>query len=98
MDRIPSSEITDQKVYVNRREFMKAAGVGALATAGGVLAFGAPLGAQQPAPHGRKLTTVRSPLSTSEKPNTWEHVTTYNNFYEFDSGAGGGPARLAGSF
>jgi DMSO/TMAO reductase YedYZ molybdopterin-dependent catalytic subunit len=98
MDKIPSSEITDKKIYVNRREFMRAAGLGALATAGGVLAIEAPLGAQQPAPHGRKLTTVKSPLSTTETPNTWEHVTTYNNFYEFDSGAGGGPARLAGNF
>jgi sulfoxide reductase catalytic subunit YedY len=98
MDKIPSSEITDKKVYVNRREFMRAAGLGVLATAGGALAIEAPLAAQQPAPHGRKLTTVRSPLSTTETPNTWQHVTTHNNFYEFDSGAGGGPARLAGNF
>jgi sulfoxide reductase catalytic subunit YedY len=26
---------------------------------------------------------VRSSLSTTEKPNTWQHITTYNNFYEF---------------
>ena len=26
---------------------------------------------------------MRSSLSTTEKPNTWEQVTTYNNFYEF---------------
>jgi len=37
----------------------------------------------RPAAHGRRLTTISSPLSTTEKPNTWEHVTTYNNFYEF---------------
>ena len=39
--------------------------------------------AQEPAAHGRKLITVRSPSSTNEPPNAWEHLTTYNNFYEF---------------
>jgi len=24
-----------------------------------------------------------SPLSTTEAQNTWEQITTYNNFYEF---------------
>jgi sulfoxide reductase catalytic subunit YedY len=39
----------------------------------------------EPAPHGRRLENVRkSPLSnTEEKLNTWEQITTYNNFYEF---------------
>jgi sulfoxide reductase catalytic subunit YedY len=99
MDKIPSSEITDRKVYVNRREFMRAAGLGALATAGGALALEQLLAAQQPAVHGRKLTTVKSALSTTETPNTWEHITTYNNFYEFDTGgAGAGPSRFARNF
>ena len=41
--------------------------------------------AAQPAPRGRKLEGVqKSPLSTSdERLNTWEQITTYNNFYEF---------------
>ena len=67
---IPSSEITPEGVYVNRREFMKrAAGALALAGAGGVVAnaiAAGPLAAQD----GDKLTP-------------WEDVTTYNNFYEF---------------
>jgi methionine sulfoxide reductase catalytic subunit len=25
----------------------------------------------------------KSPLSADEKPNTWEQITTYNNYYEF---------------
>jgi sulfoxide reductase catalytic subunit YedY len=38
----------------------------------------------QAAPHGRKLEFVKSPLSTTgERLNTWEQITTYNNFYEF---------------
>jgi sulfoxide reductase catalytic subunit YedY len=83
---IKSSEITDQKLYVNRREFMLAAG----AAAGGLMVAGADSAleaAGQPAPHGRKLENVRkSPLSEiigDDRLNTWEQITTYNNFYEF---------------
>ena len=47
----------------------------------------------------RKLEGVRkSPLSTTEAPNSYEHVTSFNNFYEFDSGAGDGPKKLSGRF
>ena len=94
---IPSSEITDKKVYLNRRQFISAATGTVLATAAG-LGTTETLLAQQPAPHGRKLVTTKSPLSTTETPNTWEHITTYNNFYEFEPGARDGPSRLAKSF
>jgi sulfoxide reductase catalytic subunit YedY len=93
MDKIRSSEITDRKIFFSRREFL-----GAAATLAGTVALGPGAAAQEPAPHGRRLQTIKSLLSTSETPNTWEHVTTYNNFYEFDSGAGGGPAKLARRF
>jgi len=86
---IRSSEITDKKLYLNRREFIRAAGI----AAGGVSALGvltkgaAVLHAIQPAPHGRKLPNVKtgSPFSNThgEVTNTWEQITTYNNFYEF---------------
>ena len=78
---VPSSEITDKKVYLNRRQFIQAA-TGTAVAAAGVLSQPI-LSAQQPAPHGRKLVTKKSPLSTTETPNSWEHITTYNNFYEF---------------
>jgi methionine sulfoxide reductase catalytic subunit len=80
---IRSSEITDKQVYLNRRQFIRAATGTALVSAAGALATEELLSGQQPAPHGRKLQTTKSPLSTSETPNTWEHITTYNNFYEF---------------
>jgi methionine sulfoxide reductase catalytic subunit len=80
---VRSSEITDKKVYLNRRQFIQAATGTALATAAGALVTETHLSAQQPAPHGQKLTTKKSPLSTTEMPNSWEHITTYNNFYEF---------------
>jgi len=83
---IPSSEITPKSVYLNRREFMRAAGTaGAVAAlaAGGLAGSEAWLEAQEAA-HGRKLDGVqKSALSTSAKPNSWKEITTYNNYYEF---------------
>ena len=83
-DDIRSSEITDKSTYLNRRTFIRAAtGTAAIAAAG---AFGAEalLSAQPPAPHGAKLPNVKpSAFSTTEKVNTWEQITTYNNYYEF---------------
>jgi methionine sulfoxide reductase catalytic subunit len=83
---IRSSEITSKSVYVNRREFMRAAGAaGAVAAvaAGGFYGTEAWLQAQE-APHGRKFEGVKSsPFSTDAKPNSWKEITTYNNYYEF---------------
>jgi len=81
---IPSSEITDRKVYVNRREFLRAATGTAAIAAAGAIGGEALLQAQTPAPHGMKLQNVKAgSFSTTEKPNSWEHITTYNNYYEF---------------
>ncbi len=84
---VRGSEITPRRLYLNRRNFIKTTvGATAAAAAGGVLWTGeAVLSAATPAPHKQKLPNVRkSPLSTvDEKPNTWEQITTYNNFYEF---------------
>jgi methionine sulfoxide reductase catalytic subunit len=81
---IRSSEITDKKLYLNRREFIRATTGTAVAVATGVVGGEAFLQAAAPAPHGRKLENVKpSPLSTDEKANTWDQITTYNNYYEF---------------
>src|SRR6188768_1509734 len=84
---IPSSEITDREGYLNRRAFIRAAaGTAAVAAVGGIAAETI-LKAQPPAPHGAKLSNVKpSPLSTTDKANTWDQITTYNNFYEFGTG------------
>jgi sulfoxide reductase catalytic subunit YedY len=84
---IRSSEITDRKLYFNRREFLRTA-AGVAAAGAGALSLGETLfAAGKPAPHGRKLEGVKkSPLSLSpeqEKANTWEQITSYNNYYEF---------------
>jgi sulfoxide reductase catalytic subunit YedY len=81
---IPSSEITDKKLYLNRREFLQAATGTAAVAAAGLLGSEAMLHAATPAPHGRKLENLKkSPFSADEKPNKWEEITTYNNYYEF---------------
>jgi sulfoxide reductase catalytic subunit YedY len=83
---IRSSDITSKREYLNRREFLRVAGgTAAAAAVGGGALFGteALLHAQEAA-HGRKLDIVKSsPFSTTEKPNSWKDITTYNNYYEF---------------
>jgi methionine sulfoxide reductase catalytic subunit len=76
MTKMRSSDVTAEKVYLGRRAFIAAA----LAAGGGIAAFSRGARAQ---PLGRRLTTTRSALSTTETANSWEHVTSYNNFYEF---------------
>jgi sulfoxide reductase catalytic subunit YedY len=84
---VRSSEITDKKLYVNRRDFLRTAtgAAAGAATAAGVLGAGSALQAAQPAPRGRKLENVQKSAFTvgDEKLNSWEQITTYNNFYEF---------------
>ena len=80
---IRSSEITDKKLYFDRREFLTAAGTVAFAAAG-LVGDEVPIRAATPAPRGRKLESVKnSAFSTDEKLNKWEEITTYNNYYEF---------------
>ncbi len=86
--RIPSirsSEITDEKVFLNRRQFLQAAGFAAVGAAAAVATSGRVWATQE-----RKLASFpdlsESPFSTDETPNSWEDVTTYNNFYEFGTG------------
>jgi methionine sulfoxide reductase catalytic subunit len=79
-----SSEITDKRAYLNRREFLGAAAATTAAVATGVLGTDAFVYAATPATHGRKLENVKkTPFGSDEKPNKWEDITTYNNFYEF---------------
>jgi sulfoxide reductase catalytic subunit YedY len=75
------SEVTDEAVYLRRREFLAgAAGTLVAAAAGSAAAAG---------PAGRRLEgVVKSPLSTDEPANAWEDATTYNNFYELGTDKG----------
>ncbi len=80
--RFRSSEITDERFYRSRREVMRAAVVGAGAALLGPLVPGgtlvSPAAAQPALPDVRKW-----PGSNAGKPNSWDEITGYNNFYEF---------------
>ena len=91
-DDIPSSEITPESVYVNRREFIgKSAGIALGGAAGDALMGGAVEGAlagrpgraaaQTPQVGQRDWSSVRSEMDEELTP--YDDVTSYNNFYEF---------------
>jgi len=74
---INSSEITDESLYINRRRFLAAAGV--LGAAGaGLLACNS---------EARGSSSDSVDLAVGQEPedklNTFEQVTSYNNYYEF---------------
>jgi methionine sulfoxide reductase catalytic subunit len=68
-DDIPSSEITPEALYWNRRDFIRAAGT----IAGAALL---PL----PTPHSLGW---RGSRGDDDKPNSYDDITHYNNYYEF---------------
>ena len=89
---IRSSEITDERHYLSRREFVRAASGSALAAAAAVAPglSGRAASAQEPlAP------LAPSRYSTDEKWNSFKDITSYNNFYEFGTDKED-PARHAG--
>jgi sulfoxide reductase catalytic subunit YedY len=76
MPHIPSSEITPRSWYLRRRELLKLAGGAAL--------FAKAALSREPPKHGRKLAGLKPnpKYPASEKLNSFEDITTFNNFYE----------------
>ena len=66
-DQIRSSEITKESDYLSRRKFVVAAGI---ATAGLVAS-------------GRLVAAIAPAKRQDDKPNSWDEITQYNNYYEF---------------
>ena len=82
--RIDPSEITPEGLYLRRRELMT--GAAALAAA-----------ALLPKAEANALPTFyKSKYSTADKANSYNEITSYNNFYEFGTDKGD-PAEHAGS-
>jgi methionine sulfoxide reductase catalytic subunit len=83
---IKSSEITDKKVYLNRRRFIQTAvgGVGAVAAASAGLLH---MGGDVEVAHAGSLpgSIGKSSFSTSEKQTPFKDITNYNNYYEFST-------------
>ena len=76
------SDVTPKEGWLNRRQIMAAGGAAVLGSIAGPAM--ASLGAKE-TDYGKDLT-----------PNTWEEITSYNNFYEFGTGKDD-PAKNAGA-
>ena len=66
------SDVTSRRAFLNRRQIIAAAG----AAAGGIFA-GPPLA---------RIAAAASAYSTDAEPNSFDDITSYNNYYEFGTG------------
>jgi sulfoxide reductase catalytic subunit YedY len=90
---IASSEITPEHTYLNRRHFVKkAAAAGILGTALGPRALQGKTTLQELHPRFSSMTS-----EMDEPLNSYEEITTYNNFYEFGTRKSD-PAENSGAF
>jgi sulfoxide reductase catalytic subunit YedY len=76
---IKPSEITPESTFVNRRELLAAAVAAGLVPS--IMAHAATIPAG-----GEFMGVTKWPGSTNEKANTFEEISSYNNFYEFGTG------------
>ncbi len=83
-DDMPASEITDERLYLSRREWLRDAGI--------TLAALSPVaGCLRP-----RNEDVVAALGADDEITPYDKATTYNNFYEFGTGKDD-PSRNAGS-
>ncbi len=83
-ETIKSSEITDQAIYLKRRQFIRNSGLLGIGLAGSML--GAPWMKRswaEAVPDGPFGKLASSPFSSDEKLTDYQDATSYNNFYEF---------------
>ncbi len=85
-DAVRAGDITDERLYLDRRDFIKTAG-------SGLLLYGSGLAgcrsndrseAAETAPSSLEpvVRAVQSPYSTAEEQTDYDDATSYNNFYE----------------
>jgi len=89
---IPSSEITAESVYRNRREFLKR-----ISAVAGVGALGSMLPACVSAEPAPRPAAALGKFDTDEPKTPEKDVTSWNNYYEFGTEKSD-PAKYAGSF
>ncbi len=90
-----SGDITDERVYLRRREFMRLAGGAVAAAIAAPVLLGCDTGAAA-MPQTPLAGVTPNVVTADEKWNTFEEITGYNNFYEFGTGKGD-PRRNGGS-
>src|SRR3954471_19414320 len=98
------SDVTDERWYLRRREFLRlGAGVLGAAAGGALIACGsesldAAIGTTLPAnalPQTPIPNVTKKMVTTDEPLNKFEEITRYNNYYEFGTGKSD-PAKYAG--
>jgi len=97
------SDVTDERLYLQRREFMQlgvglmgAAAGGAIAACGNSALDAAGSGSAATAPPQTPIANIARKMVTTDEPlNKFEEITGYNNFYEFGTGKSD-PAKYAG--
>jgi methionine sulfoxide reductase catalytic subunit len=86
-EKIKSSEITPEKTFLNRRNFMRASLLAGTTVATGFAyrAFNKP---PLPEVETAKIETIKQTennLTDIDKPNSFKEITNYNNYYEFST-------------
>jgi sulfoxide reductase catalytic subunit YedY len=97
---IRSSEITDEQLYRNRRQFLKAGSLALAAAAMSTLPGCSGSAETEPGPESateEKPPAANGPYDATETPTPYESITTYNNYYEFGVDKDM-PAKRAGQF
>ncbi|MDH5435178.1 MAG: protein-methionine-sulfoxide reductase catalytic subunit MsrP, partial [Gammaproteobacteria bacterium] len=82
-DNILASEITNKDAYLNRRQFLKEAGLFAAVGAGGLLLPSASQAAVTHSKNGIYKDIATGAYATQEPLTPYKDITSYNNFYEF---------------
>jgi sulfoxide reductase catalytic subunit YedY len=77
------SEVTPKSVYLDRRKFLATMGLAGGAALAGERLMQLASPALKANAAGKFPNLVKSPFSTTEKENSFQDVTHYNNFYEF---------------
>ena len=92
--KIPQDSITPESVFLNRRNFMRAGLVAgtALATSTAYRAFNPIIAKETSAPEPEPALALQT---ATDKLNTWQEITHYNNFYEFSTSKQAVAARAA---
>jgi sulfoxide reductase catalytic subunit YedY len=74
---LPYSAVTPEQIYASRRDFIRTAALGSV----GFAACSSVAGGETAQ---NTLTATRHPrYVAADKPNTFDEITSYNNFYEF---------------
>ena len=91
---LPYSAVTPEAIYRSRRDFIRTATAGVVGAAAGA-ALGCAGTSETLEAQGALRASRNAGYSVADEPNPFEHITTYNNFYEFGLDKDD-PARHAG--